>query len=68
MIIRVLLIFIFVCYVFPLPACADKISMKDKIKSILRINNTNPRPLQVKTVPAGSACSPDAPKNCDVKR
>lgn len=65
---RILLIFLLLSGSLMFPVYAENVSLKAKIKSMMHLNNPKPRPLQVKTIPAGSACTPDVPKNCDVKK
>jgi len=66
--IRVFLVFILICSVLSAPVYANKPSLKDKLRSLFYTKTDKDKPQQVKTIPAGAACNPDVPQNCDVKK
>ena len=64
---RIFIVVILVFSVLSAPVFANKSTLKEKIKKIFYPNTVKTKPMQVKTIPAGAACTPDIPKNCDVK-
>ena len=65
---RFLIIFMLICSVLSAPVYASKPTLKDRLKNLFYPNTVKSKPLQVKTIPAGAACTPDVPQNCDVKK
>ena len=68
MFLRRIFVIISIFFLVTSPANAHKLSLKAKVKKFFTPNTVKSKPLQVKTIPYGSSCTPDIPDNCNVKK